>query len=182
MTEHQAFRKLQNGSEAALEWFIHRYAPYVHTIVYNVIGQSMGAEDIEEVDSDVFLQLWNSASEIQPLSIKGWLACVARNKARNKLREAQKELPLEDDFIIIAPDTPESRIMEQEQKDLVRQTVLNLPSPDREIFLRHYYYCQPVRRIAEELQMNESTVKTHLRRGRIKLSAALTKTEEAIEL
>jgi RNA polymerase sigma-70 factor (ECF subfamily) len=44
---------------------------------------------------------------------------------------------------------------------------------DREIFLRHYYYCQPVKTIAAELEMNESTVKTRLKRGREKLKTIL---------
>jgi RNA polymerase sigma-70 factor (ECF subfamily) len=45
--------------------------------------------------------------------------------------------------------------------------------PDREIFLRHYYYYQGVSRIAEEMDMNVSTVKTHLARGRQKLKSIL---------
>lgn len=177
MNELQAFRKLQNGSEKALEWFIDRYAPYVHTIVYNILGQSMRAEDIEEIDSDVFLQLWNCAGKIRPLSIKGWLGCVARNMAKNKLRQANRELLLEDDFISISGgSTPEHTVLEQEQRETVRQAVLEMDLPDREIFLRHYYYCQPVKTIAEEMNMNLSTVKTHLRRGRAKLSSALEHT------
>ena len=51
--EAQALRKLKNGSEDALAWFIDRYASYVHTVVGNLIGPSMSYADIEEVDADV---------------------------------------------------------------------------------------------------------------------------------
>ena len=45
--------------------------------------------------------------------------------------------------------------------------------PDREIFLRHYYYCQTVSQISGEMGINVSTVKTKLRRGREKLRKQL---------
>ena len=57
--------------------------------------------------------------------------------------------------------------------ELVRAAVEAMPLEDREIFLRHYYYFQPLARIAEELSMNLSTVKTRLRRGREKLKDEL---------
>ena len=48
-----------------------------------------------------------------------------------------------------------------------------MEQPVREIFLRHYYYYQTVERIAGEMKLNPSTVKSHLRRGREKLRAIL---------
>ena len=45
--------------------------------------------------------------------------------------------------------------------------------PEREIFLRHYYYGQTVAAIGLEMQMNVSTVKSRLSRGRKKLKAIL---------
>ena len=60
----------------------------------------------------------------------------------------------------------------------MRRAVFSLPDPDREIFLRHYYYAQSVKEIAAALALNESTVKTKLRRGRFRLKELLT--EEAL--
>ena len=57
MNEAQALRKLKNGSEDALAWFIDRYSSYVHTVVGNLIGPSMSYADIKEVDADVFVEL-----------------------------------------------------------------------------------------------------------------------------
>ena len=44
---------------------------------------------------------------------------------------------------------------------------------DREIFLRHYYYAQTVKEVALQMGMKESTVKTRLKRGRVKLKETL---------
>lgn len=175
MNEAQALRKLKNGSEDALAWFIDRYASYVHTVVGNLIGQSMSYADIEEVDADVFVTLWKRAEQVRAGSVKSWLGSVARNAAKNKLRALGQELPLEDDMILLECATPETEVERQEQQRLVSEAVLSMQWPEREIFLRHYYYGQKVSAIAEEMAMNPSTVKTHLRRGREKLRVVLAR-------
>ena len=51
--------------------------------------------------------------------------------------------------------------------------LLSLEPADREVFLRRYYYCQKLGDISREMGLNESTVKSKLRRGREKLKAFL---------
>lgn len=174
MTEDRALKKLQRGSEDALAWFITKYTPYVSTIVYNIIGDAMGGADIEEVTSDVFFALWNNAEKIRPLSVRAYLGSVARNMAKNRLRSHALELSLEDDILLVDPETPEARLEQRELHQAVRQAVLSMTEPDREIFLRFYYYCQPLADISEEMGIHLSTVKTRLRRGREKLRDTLT--------
>ena len=55
MDEKTALRALKRRDESALAWMIDRYAAYVGTIIYNIIGTTMTAADMEEVASDVFL-------------------------------------------------------------------------------------------------------------------------------
>lgn len=58
----------------------------------------------------------------------------------------------------------------------MRQAAVDaLPSQDREIFLRHYYYAQTVQEIADLMGLDGATVKTKLRRGRMKLKQILTR-------
>ena len=58
---------------------------------------------------------------------------------------------------------------------MVRLAVTRLGEPDREIFLRHYYYAQTVTEIGRIMGLNESTIKTKLRRGRMRLKELLTR-------
>ena len=175
MDERHALRGLTQRREEALAWFIRRYASYVHTIVFNILGAVMSVQDVEEVDSDVFLVLWNNAERIRPGKVKAYLSGVARNKARDRLRQTGQELPLEEDFLPTAETDMEHDLEERELARQVNQAIQSMDQPDREIFLRHYYYGQPLSRIAEEMEMNLSTVKTRLRRGRTKLKDELRK-------
>lgn len=82
MDEKAALRALKHGDEAALAWMIDRYAAYVSTIVYNIIGASMTTADVEEISSDVFFTLWTNAKKVCPGKAKAYLSGIARNKAK----------------------------------------------------------------------------------------------------
>lgn len=180
MREETILRKMRSGDPAGLEALMDRYLPYVSAVVWNILRGSMSPEDGEETASDVFLAAWKQAGELQPGRVKAWLGAVARHKAKNKLRQAGRTLPLEDDVLDIpGPGDPAGELERAEERAMVRRAVFSLPEPDQEIFLRHYYYAQSVKEIAAVLSLNESTVKTKLRRGRFKLKELLTKEELA---
>ena len=174
MTEAKALRLLQQGSAEALKWFMDKYTPYVSTIIYNIIGSAMTSADVEEVASDVFFALWENADKVNSGSVRGYLGAVARNKAKNKFREAGFELPL-DEELYISEDLPlEELQMERELQHIVRKKVLEMTEPDREILLRYYYYYQSIQRISREMGMSVSNIKVRLHRARNTLRSALT--------
>lgn len=174
MREEIMLRKMRSGDEAGLEALMERYIPYVSAIVWNILRTSMTPEDAEEVVSDVFLAAWKQAADIKSGYAKAWLGAVARNKAKTKLRQMGRELPLEEDILELPDEcTPVTVTEKAEERKLVRKAVGQLGEPDREIFLRHYYYAQSVKEISQEMRLNESTVKTKLRRGRMRLKTIL---------
>lgn len=176
MTEQTIIRKIRDRDPSGLEALMERYIPYVSAVSWNILRFSMSAEDVEEVVSDVFLAAWNHFDDLRTGQIKPWLGTVARNKARNKLRELGRDLPLEENILgLPGLESPECQMTRSEEVLLIRRAVNEMPSEDREIFLRHYYYAQTVREIAAKMNVNESTVKTRLRRGRIKLKEILTR-------
>lgn len=176
MNEADLLHDLRAKDPAALEKLMDKYIAYISAIVWNFLQHSMSREDAEEVVSDVFLTAWNRSRDIHPQALKPWLAAVARNKAKQKLRDAGCDLPLEEDVLEIPEEeTPEGRYSRQEEARLVREAVDSLGEPDREIFLRHYWYAQSVVQISGQMGLNPSTIKTKLRRGRERLKEMLKK-------
>ena len=176
MTEQTMIRKMRVRDPAGLEALMDRYIPYVSAVVWNILRFSMQPEDAEEVVSDVFLAAWNQAEDLQNGKTKAWLAAVARNKAKNKLRSLGRDLPMEENLLELpGQESPEAELTRTEERFLVNWAVNDLPEQDREIFLRHYYHAQTVREISQEMALNESTIKTKLRRGRAKLKEILTR-------
>ena len=174
MGEDWIVKKIRSRDPVGLERMLNRYTAYVSTVVWNILRGSMTQQDAEEVVSDVFLAAWEQAEDLQPGFLKPWLAAVARNKAKNKLRQCGYTLSLEEDILDLPDMTePISQIEREEEAQLVRKAVDSLRQPDREIFLRHYYFAQTIHEISMEMRLNESTIKTKLRRGRARLRTIL---------
>ena len=173
MTDKAAIKAIQRGDEAALALIIARYAAYIGTVVFSIIGESMTREDIEETTADVFISLWRNAEKPQDGKLKAWLGAVARNAAKNKLRGFCGTLPLEEDFISGFSESPEAIATESEERQVLRRAIKDMKQPDREIFLRHYYGIQTVSKISKSVHMTESAIKLRLMRGRDKLRKSL---------
>ena len=67
----------------------------------------------------------------------------------------------------------ESELSRKRNREIVRQTVSELPEPDREIFIRRYFYCERVKAIALRLGLSPKAVENKLFRGKQKLKALL---------
>lgn len=128
---------------------------------------------MEEVISDVFVALWRSADTVH--SPKGFLGTTARNLAKNKARAQQLTLPLDDQILRLEGLTMEDLWERRELASAVKQAVLQMGQPDRDIFLRFYYYYQSLEEISTQMAIPLSTVKSRLRRGRSKLENTLSR-------
>ena len=75
---------------------------------------------------------------------------------------------------VLTPLGTASAAAEQaEERELVQKALEQLEPTDREIFLRHDYYAQTVEEISQRMHLNPSTIKTKLRRGRMRLKTIL---------
>ena len=173
MNEWKALCELRRGSHEALIWVMNTYAGYVSTIVWNIIGNTMSVSDAEEVASDVFLAFWQNAPSIRTGSIKSYLAGIARNKAKMKLREAGHRLDLEGSMIDLTVPGPEDAYASKELALHIRRSIDRFKEPDREILLRYFYCYQTMDKISSEMGINLSTVKTKIRRGKESIKAYL---------
>ncbi len=175
MNESKLVERLRRHDEAALSDVIQTYTRLVSGVVYNLSGSRLSISDIEEITADTFAALWFNAEKVQEGCLKGYLLCIAKNKARDRLRKIKID---EDNDIenldIISEMTVEGEIEEQMLSDALKDALDEIGEPDREIMIRHYYFCQSSTRIAEALEMKPKTVKTKILRAKDKLRKILT--------
>ena len=173
--------KLKKHDEKALEMIIDKYSRFAATVAYNTAKGSLTKEDIEEVVADVFVTLWNNAEKVQEGKLQGFICSIAKTRALNKIKSLNNKTVLsiddydpEDDFSIEA---------EAEKQDVhreLREIIMEIPSPDKDILIRHYYYNQTVSVIADEMKLNLETVKSKLKRTRQKIKAKLIERSYAL--
>lgn len=173
MTERQLVKELARGELSALEALIRQYTPYVSSVAARILRGRQA--DVEELTADVFLAAWENRDRLRPGKVKGYLGAIARNRAFNRLRADRQNLPLEDDVLLLETDGPEKELDRRETARIVNEALSRLDRPQRELFVRHYYYGQTVQEAALAMGVNQSTAKTWLRRGRETLKTILKK-------
>ena len=174
-------RRLKRGDAAALEAAVRQYSGYVSAVIGNQLGPCAAAEDIEELASDVFVALWRASQSLRTEHLRGWLGRVARNQAISFLRKQRLQLVPDEDYLLVDERDAQKLLEAQERSALLTAALDKLTPGDRELFLRRYYYNQTAEQIAREKDMNPSTVRSRLLRGRQALRTELQKGDVQIE-
>ena len=161
MEEREALKRLKHREEDTLAWFIDRYTAYVSTIVSNILGPVAASADLEAIASDVFFAFWTHAKEIRPGKAKAYLGSIARNKAKESTRKTGRELPLEDDMLVISSGTPEREL----EKRLVQKGTLPADAADAVAWLKEHRFVDDA---ATAAQLVDSAVRKGYGRARVK--------------
>ena len=179
MEDRQLIRLLFDRAEQAIDILSRRFGSRLYRTAMNILESP---QDAEETVSDTYLAVWNTVPPKEPEPLAPFVYRIGRNIAMTRLRDqsAQKrrsdyDLSLEELAGCIAgPD-----LWEQiDGRELGRRidAFLNTLSPDsRRIFLRRYWFGDPVTDIAKSFGMTQSAVSTRLSRTRDKLKAFLIK-------
>ena len=176
MTDNELVQGLKKHSESAIEEIIERYTAYVSTIIYNLSKGLLPTSDIEEATADLFITLWKEPEKIYEDSLKGYIAAVAKNKARETIRRVKpKGDVLDIDDVVMADeyslsDNIDNQVLQKDLNDALDQ----FGQPDREIVIRYYYYYQTAPSIAEKMGLKLEAVKSKIKRARTKLKSFLT--------
>ena len=175
MNDTELLQGLKKHDESAIEEIMERYTPYVSTIIYNMSKGKLSSPDIEETAAAVFFTIWSAPDKIAEGSLKGFIASVAKNKAKEKIRQIKpKDNIMDIDDVVLADeyslsDSIDNKVLQQDLTDALDQ----FGEPDKEIVIRYYYYYQTAPKIAEILDMKLEAVKSKIKRARTKLKSFL---------
>jgi RNA polymerase sigma-70 factor (ECF subfamily) len=171
--------KIAKGDRPAMEALFARYRVRIFKFVLRMVRNEAIAE---ELNSDVFLDVWRQAGTFEGRSaVSTWIFSIARFKALNMLqRRPEEELDderasaIEDDA-----DDPETALAKKDKAAVLRQCLDELSAEHREIVNLVYYQHKSVEEVSGIVGIPEATVKTRMFYARKKLSELLT--ERGIE-
>ena len=169
----------KKGDGRAFEQIVLQTERAVYNLALSIVKKK---EDAEDVTQETYLRLWRAASELKlESSLKLYILRTARNLALDLIRKNSKRdeidtviLDAEGEFEIdIADDSPDSRpdesYLRKIEKEVVRQSIEELPSAAREIIVLRDIEGLSYTEIAEMLGLAEGTLKSKLFRARERL-------------
>ena len=156
-----------------------KYGSYCFTIAENILHNK---EDSEECVNDTWFHAWNAIPPQRPTRFRMFLAKITRNLSFNcfNAKYAQKRGGGEIDIILdelaecIAEESDiENEYIAKELEQCIRFFVRALPERDGNIFVRRYFFTEPVSFIAKRYKMTDNNVMVILSRTRKKLKVYL---------
>ena len=179
MEDSELYALLQIDAEAGMRACIRQYHAAVHNICSQILRRT--PEDAEECVNDSFLQLWRTLDRLSdPAHLRAYLCTIARKQALSRYRaltagltraDALPEDLTDDTDIILA-------LEKRADAEAMQSAIMTLKEPDREIFVRKYYYMEPMRSLAKRFSLTEKQIDNILYRSKQRLRKILA--EDAI--
>ncbi|MBR2907785.1 MAG: sigma-70 family RNA polymerase sigma factor [Clostridia bacterium] len=138
-------------------------------------GITENEADAEECLNDTYLRLWNAIPPEHPKSLRAYALRTVKNLALDKLerRKAKKRaavlLELDECIGHFADD-----LTDEELRNALNEFLETLERVDAVIFVRRYYYSEPVKTIAERLGCKDNAISKRLGKMRRNLRKFLT--------
>lgn len=181
-TDQQLIRAIRNSDALAFEELHRRYWHILHAIAYRRIGD---AEETKDLLQELFLELWEIREDLYfDNAVESWLrnrlwfkvARYFRDKGSSQ-RHRQHFLAFlqsEPGYAVVTNGTElrEEEAFYQEILTTLNQTIQDMPSRMKEVFLLSRSGNFTVREIAEKLDISPQTVKTQLERAMARLRKA----------
>lgn len=167
--------------EEAIPATANKYGAYCTAIAKNILPTP---EDAEECVNDTYYKTWNAIPPHKPTVLSAFLGKITRNLAFNlyKASTAEKrgggELPLVLEELagcVSGGDSVEEVLDRKALAEEIDRFLGGLSAEKRSIFVRRYFYTDPLSDIAQSYGMSYSGLLMTLNRLRKKLRAYLIK-------
>jgi RNA polymerase sigma factor (sigma-70 family) len=164
-------RLIATGDRLAFDHLFRAYQPRL----LRFLGQlTHRPQQLEELIDDTMLVVWRRADTFNYSSrVSTWIFAIAHRHALKTLRRAVEHGTGELDETGATDNEPERRLIDKQQRDLVRSALAGLPPEQRMVVELTYYHGCAYREIAQIVGCPLDTVKTRMFHARRKLRLVL---------
>lgn len=154
-----------------------KYGKMLHSLSYSLLSSH---EDAEECVNDTYLGAWNTMPSARPMYLGPFLSKITRRLSIDRWRRDHREKrggvgSIVEELTECIPDenTPAAEYERGLLRDELNAFLRTLTEEKRAIFVRRYFYAQPVSVIASGVGVSEAKVKVTLHRLRDQLKLRL---------
>ena len=158
-----------------------KYGKVCHKLSYNIVNNRY---DAEECVNDAWLGAWNSIPPQRPDPLRAYVCRIVRNLSLKKLRansalkrSSRFEVSLSELEDCISAHSLDEQLAAGELSAQINAFLAALRRDDRVMFVRRYWFAQPLSEIADAFGTTENNVSVRLGRIRRKLHTYLERKE-----
>lgn len=180
LQEQQIIGKLFARSEDAFSDMEEVYGKLCSRLIGQILNQDQ--EDVKECMNDVYLGVWNTIPPEKPQSLQAYICKIARNLALKRLEyhTSQKRhgtvLSLQEELDACLPPA-KNDYDELELAEIMNQFLETLDTESRALFVRRYWYAEPIEELAADFGYSKNHISVKLGRIRKKLKKYLEQEE-----
>ena len=166
--------------ENAIQLVDKKYNSTCYSIAWKIL---MNREDSEECVNDTWLFTWNNIPPRRPSVFSSFVSKITRNTAIDRYRKRNAQKRVDSHMEDIAGEVEKiGNAISSDIEDYLKKKELvklfdfflgKLSERDRDIFIRRYWYMDPIKKIADRHASGESKIKSILARSRKKLYGLL---------
>ncbi len=165
-------------SENAISETKSKYGRMIKSVAYNILNS---ISDSEECENDTYYAAWNKIPPERPKYLSAFLGRIARNIASDKhdyytagKRNKDFEVTLSElGDMLPGGITPEAELDKRAISEAISAYLKKKDYKKRTVFVRRYWYCDSVSKIALDFGFSEGKVKSMLLRMRKELKIYL---------
>jgi len=176
-TDAQLVVRAQAGDQAAFEVLVRRYLRSAYAVALAELADGRDAEDAVQ---DSFITALERLDDCRdPAAFGGWLRRIVRNRARSvRRREKVRDTDSLDSVLGAKTGNDPGRDFERSQtRERLQVALATLSEIQRRVVLMHDLEGYKHREIAEDLEIPEGTVRSHLFLARRALRRLLGETD-----
>lgn len=184
MEDFKIVQLFWDRNETAIQEISLKYGKLCFFIANNIL---FNREDAEECVNDTWLQAWRSIPPKKPNPLSVFLSRITRNLAIDIYRKRNAGKRMNNHFMDICGEIEEFGFPQEDYAEQYakREEILqrlnvfldSLSERDRDIFVRRYWFIDPIRTIARRHGCTENKIKSILFRSRLKLKSYMEDTE-----
>lgn len=174
LTDEVLVRGMAAGDERCLAVLHRRWSGLVLALARRTLGDAAEAEDVAQ---QVFLGVWRGCAGYRPErgTVAGWIVGITRRKIADALsaRTRRGELVAAAGAALAPAEAAAGRPEAALDRVVVGRELARLPAPQQRVLRLAYYEDLTQTQIAERTGWPLGTVKSHARRGLLRLRSSL---------
>ncbi|MBN9299031.1 MAG: sigma-70 family RNA polymerase sigma factor [Filimonas sp.] len=187
LNDTQLIHAFYDGNLYALEALINRHKDKLFSSILFLVKDKYLAEDLFQ---ETFMRIidtikskrYNEEGKFLP-----WAARIAHNLCVDHFRKLKRLPPIVDsdnndvfDWLLIAEESPEQKLMRQQSHDRVHRMLDDLPSEQREVIVLRHFAELSFKEIAEATNCSINTALGRMRYGLINLRRMMLEKQIAL--